>query len=397
VPKAIPPGLSPEHVLLALADLDAGARHPFGEPTKWELVHHGRRYAPKAVIGLAYRHHKGKLLSHKVFSGGEGPGQANYVLRQLGFTVVAKGEDVPEDEKEVRRDWTEVEVAAVVADYFAMLRKEAFGEPYSKTEHRNTLLPLLTGRSAASVEFKHQNVSGVLADRGLPYLGGYKPRFNYQHRLAEEVEAFLAANPDYLRQLEPSPLLNPDAAPVTPLADPDGLFEDPPDRIPVPTPGKPWLSRRGRRTDFVRRDAENRRLGELGEQFVVTLEQARLRRQGRDDLAGQVRWAAREFGDGLGYDVLTFDEADDAERLVEVKTTGLGKYHPFYVTATEVRCSEDVPEKFRLYRVFNFGAGPRVYILPGSLRRGCRLEATQYIAAVRQEDSTHSTAEQEGG
>ncbi len=58
--------------------------------------------------------------------------------------------------------------------------------------------------------------------------------------------------------------------------------------------------------------------------------------------------------------MLSFDEADDTERLVEVKTTGLGKFHPFLVTANEVRCSEDVPEKFRLYRVFDFARSPRV-------------------------------------
>jgi hypothetical protein len=28
--------------------------------------------------------------------------------------------------------------------------------------------------------------------------------------------------------------------------------------------------------------------------------------------------------EGLGYDVLSFDEADDAQRFLEVKTTGLG-------------------------------------------------------------------------
>jgi hypothetical protein len=74
-------------------------------------------------------------------------------------------------------------------------------------------------------------------------------------------------------------------------------------------------------------------------------------------------------GDGLGYDVLSFDVTDDSEQLVEVKTTGLDKYHPFYVTATEVRCSQDVPGKFRPYRVSDFGTGPRVYRLYGSLSR----------------------------
>jgi hypothetical protein len=52
------------------------------------------------------------------------------------------------------------------------------------------------------------------------------------------------------------------------------------------------------------------------------------------------------------------------------------------VTATEVRCSEDVAERFHLFRVFDVGRSPRVYILTGSLRAGCRLEPLQYRATL---------------
>src|SRR5436309_11029981 len=123
MPQSIPRGLTRDHVLLALSDLDLGLEHPFGEPTKYELIHAGKRYAPKAVIGLAHRHAFGTILPADRFSGGEAPGQANYVLRRLGFAVVAKGES-ENDEKEPRREWSEAEVALAVADYFAMLRKE---------------------------------------------------------------------------------------------------------------------------------------------------------------------------------------------------------------------------------------------------------------------------------
>lgn len=392
MPQSIPSGLTQDHILLALADLDAGVPHPFGEPTKYELVHEGRRYAPKAVVGLAHRHLAGAILFPERFSGGEAPGQANYLLRQLGFTVVLKGEDVTDDEKQPRVDWSEAEVVAVVADYLDMLRKEMFGVGYNKSEHRKALRLRLDARSDGSVEFKHANISGVLADRGLPYIPGYKPRFNYQGLLAQQVEAVLAADPDYLGQLEGAPRLNPDAAPTTPLMDPDDLFVDPPEHVAVPSVGKPWLTRRGWRTDFVRKDAENRRLGRLGEEFVVELERSRLRFLGRDDLARRVDWVADTAGDGLGFDVLSFDAADGAEQLVEVKTTGAGKYHPFYVTATEVRCSEDVPAQFRLYRVFDFASAPRVFVLPGALTASCRLEPTQYRAGLAGEEGAITDA-----
>ncbi|WZO96065.1 HNH endonuclease signature motif containing protein [Isosphaeraceae bacterium EP7] len=90
MPRAIPENLTREHVLLALAELDAGAEHPFGEPTVYELVHDGRRYPPKAAIGLAFRHSAGHFLRPDEFSGGEAHGQANSALRRLGFDVVRR-------------------------------------------------------------------------------------------------------------------------------------------------------------------------------------------------------------------------------------------------------------------------------------------------------------------
>ena len=57
MPQSIPKGLTAEYVLHALGDLDGGLDHPFGAPPKgYELVHDGKRYQPKAVIDLAYRH-----------------------------------------------------------------------------------------------------------------------------------------------------------------------------------------------------------------------------------------------------------------------------------------------------------------------------------------------------
>src|SRR3954468_5244453 len=120
MPQAIPKGRTRQDVLQALADLDAGVEHPFGPPTGYELVHEGRRYAPKAVVGLACRSLLGRILRPEEFSGGEAPGQANYVLRALGFTVVPKGTPVPDAEEEESEDraedWSRQEMDIAVAD-----------------------------------------------------------------------------------------------------------------------------------------------------------------------------------------------------------------------------------------------------------------------------------------
>ena len=275
-------------------------------------------------------------------------------------------------------DWSEQEVQRTVTEYFNMLRSELLGQSYSKTDHRRRLLPLLDGRSESSIEFKHTNVSAVLVHMGLPYIDGYKPRGNYQALLAEHVEAFLEQHTDFFDQLAEAEVISPQAMPTVPDGAVQDFFERPPDRTRAPCEAKqPWVKRQGRRTDFPRRDAENRKLGRLGEEFALDLEQRRLREQGRDDLAEKVEWISETRGDGIGFDILSFDEKDDSERLVEVKTTGLGKYFPFYVSSNEVRCSEACPDQYHLYRLFQFSKSPRVYVLRGALSEACRLQPEQ--------------------
>ena len=149
MPQSIPQGLNRDHVLKALVDLDAGIDHPFGRPTGYELVHEGRRYAPKAVVGIAHRHLTGEILHPSKFSGGEAPGQANYELRRSGFKVEAQ----PDDQVEPPTVWSDEEVGLLIADYFDMLELDLLGRDYSKADHNRQLREGLTGRSRPSVEF----------------------------------------------------------------------------------------------------------------------------------------------------------------------------------------------------------------------------------------------------
>jgi Domain of unknown function (DUF3883) len=119
-----------------------------------------------------------------------------------------------------------------------------------------------------------------------------------------------------------------------------------------------------------------------GRGLGYTLERHRLNEAGRDDLALKVQWVSRTIGDGLGFDILSFDDADDSERMLEVKATGLGKFFPFYVTTNEVRCSDDIPNQYILFRVFNMGREARIYILHGSLRVLCQLEPVVFRAVI---------------
>jgi hypothetical protein len=54
--STIPDGITRDDILRALDALDKGTvEHEFHDPERYDLVHNGRRYAPKAVLGVAAR------------------------------------------------------------------------------------------------------------------------------------------------------------------------------------------------------------------------------------------------------------------------------------------------------------------------------------------------------
>jgi hypothetical protein len=120
------------------------------------------------------------------------------------------------------------------------------------------------------------------------------------------------------------------------------------------------------------------------------LEQQRLHNSGRDDLAKKVEWVSDTSGDGLGFDILSFDELDESERWIEVKTTLRGKYSPFFVTSNEVRCSQAMAGQYHLYRLFRFMERPRLYVLHGALSDLCCLEPVAFRATVRGKEAAQN-------
>ena len=280
-------------------------------------------------------------------------------------------------------DWSRDEVEATVADYFEMLSEELAGRPVNKAAHNAALRKLLRDRSKGSVEFKHANISAVLTLRGYPYINGYKPRFNFQALLEQVVLEYLELHRDFFEPLVHGPVLDPQDAPEPASINPAAVEDRPPEDMKIPN--TVWTPHaRLARVDFVARDAANRDLGRRGEEFVLEFEKKRLHDvERRPDLARRVEWTSNARGDGAGYDLDSFN-GDGSRRVIEVKTTGLGKYFPFNVTVNEVRCSEALPNEFQLYRVFNFGRDARLYPLKGPLSRSCHLDPAQYRAFVGQ-------------
>jgi hypothetical protein len=159
------------------------------------------------------------------------------------------------------------------------------------------------------------------------------------------------------------------------------VLVDPPQPVEAgaPTGSRPRIPRN---LDFAQRDENNRKLGRAGESWTLGFESHRLRAERLEEMVPKIVWASDRLGDGLGYDIESFDSGPTS-RFIEVKTTNGGALTPFNVSRNEVEFSREADGQFYLYRVFNFSIAPRLYVLRGSLTDSFTLEPVDYRARLR--------------
>jgi hypothetical protein len=277
-------------------------------------------------------------------------------------------------------DWSRLEVESCVADYLHMLALELNGQQFNKTKRIHELMQRLDGRNKSSVEYKFRNVSAVMEELGWPAVTGYKSLPNYQLLLMEVVESQLQGN-IALRDAVRAAVERP--ATVVSIENPTAIW------VPIPKAAS-WIAESPAsytarfspaKRDYLAQEARNRSLGLAGEQFVMELEARRLHAAGKKALSERVEHVSATRGDGLGYDVLSFEESG-RERLIEVKTTSFGKLTPFFVSRNELARSEADAESYRLYRLFDFRERPRLFDLPGAIAAHCQLDPVSYLARL---------------
>ena len=279
-------------------------------------------------------------------------------------------------------DWSREEVEACVADYLDMLLLELRGEEFNKAERNRHLQQIIPLRSRGSIEWKHQNISAVLVELGLPYVRGYKPRFNYQDLLRVVVEERLTGAARLFEAAE-NAVEKPTITPPS-IEDILSIQVSPPIRDDEPQTLRdvPRRERKLVRRNYLEAEARNRALGRAGEELVLRFEYERLCRANQEALAKRIDHVAATQGDHLGFDILSFEE-DGRERLIEVKTTQFGALTPFFASRNEVEVSESRDANYQLYRLFNFIREPRMFTLIGALDRTCELNAIQFSAIPR--------------
>jgi hypothetical protein len=274
-------------------------------------------------------------------------------------------------------DWTRIEVEAIVADYLQMLTLELLGQKFNKTEHRRNLQRNLVDRSEGSIEFKHGNISAALIEMGFPYLQGYKPRANYQSLVGE----VLAHQIKDKLVLDQAALAVVQTLAVVPTgADFSKVRTEAPKKSNEVKESSVLPLFRAVKRDYLEREARNQSLGLAGEEFVAQFEHWRLLELGEKKLAERVEHVSRSRGDGLGYDVLSFD-SNGRERFIEVKTTTFGRETPFFVSRGELALSKIADEQFHLYRLFEFRKTPKLFDLRGALETHCVLDPVSYRAS----------------
>lgn len=101
--------------------------------------------------------------------------------------------------------------------------------------------------------------------------------------------------------------------------------------------------------DYTAKAKEQKDLGDAGEQLVKQYEINRLIDAGRYDDAGKVDIVK----DGMGYDVLSFDEEGNPKHI-EVKTTTGDKHAAFNLSGNEFEFMKRNVGTYIIYRVFNY-------------------------------------------
>lgn len=134
--------------------------------------------------------------------------------------------------------------------------------------------------------------------------------------------------------------------------------------------------------NFIEKEIRNKHLGLLGELFILKSEIEYLKSNGKEDFANKIQHVSVEIGDGLGFDILSYDLLGN-EKKIEVKTTRSDISRPFYLTRNELEFSSKNPENYFLYRLFDFDSNlnkGKYYVITGNLTKSLTLDTLVFIA-----------------
>lgn len=284
-------------------------------------------------------------------------------------------------------NWSAEENELIVSNYFEMLMEELAGRKFVKADYALKIAPYLKARlpkdggRKGAFRRKYCNISAVLRALGQPWIEGFNPNENIQLDLADVVAEHLERNRHAITRAIVDRLENDDA----PFQGIEMQQPQMPERLNAKEIAK--IDRIITKFDVAAKDKYNRDLGYGGEKLVYENEILRLRKAGLESVAKKVSWVSRDIGDGLGYDIESYD-FDERKRLIEVKTTNGGGWFPFFVTANERKVSrEKADQGWCLFRVYDFNKGPKAFELNSEeLETRCDWDTATYQVKLKQEN-----------
>jgi hypothetical protein len=113
------------------------------------------------------------------------------------------------------------------------------------------------------------------------------------------------------------------------------------------------ISFRGRTVNFIQNGIENKRLGDLGELWVMKHEIDKLKEANKHNLIEKIKHTSKDEGDGTGFDIQSFDKEGN-KIFIEVKTTKGKKNSTFFITRNELEKSKIEKASYYLYRLYNY-------------------------------------------
>lgn len=133
--------------------------------------------------------------------------------------------------------------------------------------------------------------------------------------------------------------------------------------------------------DYDQQSKSNKITGLKGERYVVEYEKSQL--QGNKKLQSKVEQISVTQGDGLGYDILSFNP-DGSEKHIEVKTTTDSENIPFYISQNERQYAKEDNSSYWLYRVYDINKEAKLEKYHGNLEQYFSFEPTDYLALKKE-------------
>lgn len=141
------------------------------------------------------------------------------------------------------------------------------------------------------------------------------------------------------------------------------------------------ISLRGRTVNFIQNGIEYKRLGDLGELWVMKYEIEKLKEANKNHLINKIRHISNDEGDGTGYDIESFDREGN-KIFIEVKTTKGNKNSTFFITRNELERSKIEKNNYFLYRLYNFDEQTEtadLLVINGELTSLCEFPTTYKV------------------